>query len=54
MMFYRHMMLDAEFVKKPPADTKPATNVKFMYYRHMMLDAEFVKKPPTDTKLVSN
>ena len=54
MMFYRHMMLDAEFVKKPPTDTKPVTNVKFMYYRHIMLDAEFVKKPPTDTKKHSN
>ena len=26
MMFYRHMILDAEFVKKPPPDTKPHSN----------------------------
>jgi hypothetical protein len=25
-MFYRHMILDAEFVKKPPPDTKPHSN----------------------------
>ena len=45
-MFYRHMILDAKFVKKPDT-TPPATNAKFMYYRHMILDAEFVKQPET-------